>query len=600
MTGLAQGQAATSADAILKKILASRTFERSERARALLSYLVREEQAGSGDRLKGFAIAADVFGKDASFDSATDPLVRVQMGRLRELLETYNATEGAGDPMRIVLRRGSYCPTYEAPADKAQTGSDLGSRLAREIAAGRSPAGAAAREADAGNLEAFGSGRAAEGEVSVAPLPANVFLRHIRLYWVAFAVIIGMLAYLVYANREAIDPGLAQGEADAEGAPSRGRRGAVTANSLPILHIFADLKNPALAALANDAAAMSSRFDYIRSIMPADINKPRPEMSAWTALDYAMEIEQGANGELTLELLSLRDGRLLLSRKAGAAGQAVEVASFLDYAVTPEGVLHADISQTGQGNALTDCIERVRSYYLNQDENTHAQAFDCVSQLVERGARLGIVHAEYAGLFGEGVDNGFTRPAKTGDRREMLETALKAALRGFDLSPQSARAARVVAGIHRRLGEAAMATEWLGRAYDLNPADAQVAVAHGSGLLTTGRYDEAAAAFEAAKRIEPRHPVWWDYGHALGLMMAGEYGRAREVALNLARTPGKIEYSLLRMALARSVGDVAEAAAMRSLVDARDPGYLGDTAGNLRKSGLPPVVAERIAAAVGG
>lgn len=600
MTGLAQGQAPASAGEILKKILASRTFERSERARALLSYLVREEQAGNGDRLKGFAIAADVFGKDASFDSATDPLVRVQMGRLRDLLETYNTTEGAADSLRIMLRRGSYCPTYEAPADNAPPVSDLGSRLAREIAVGRSPAGAAAREAGAGNLEAFGSGRTAEGENSVAPLPANVFLRHIRLYWVAFAVIIGMLAYLVYANREAIDPRLAQDETDASGAPSRGRRGAVTADSLPVLHIFADMKNPALASLASDAAAMSSRFDYIRSIMPADKNQPRPEGTAWTALDYAMEIEQGADGEVTLELVSLRDGRLLLSRKAGAAEQTGEVASFLDYAVTPEGVLHADISQTGQGNALTDCIERVRSYYLNQDENTHARAFDCVSQLVERGARLGIVHAEYAGLFGEGVDNGFTRPAKAGDRREMLETALKAALRGFDLSPQSARAARVVAGIHRRLGETAMATEWLGRAYDLNPADAQVAVAHASGLLSSGKYDEAAVVFEAAKRIEPRHPVWWDYGHAIGLMMSGEHGRAREVALNLARTPGKVEYSLLRMALARLVGDVAEAAAMRSLIDARDPGFFGDTARKLEKSGLPPVVAERIAAATGG
>ncbi len=78
--------AAPALRATLERLLASETFGRSERARELLRYLVERQLAGEADRLKGFAIAVDVFGKNAGFDSSTDAVVRVQAGRLRELL----------------------------------------------------------------------------------------------------------------------------------------------------------------------------------------------------------------------------------------------------------------------------------------------------------------------------------------------------------------------------------------------------------------------------------------------------------------------------------------------------------------------------------
>jgi hypothetical protein len=102
----------------LERILASETFGRSERARNLLRYLVEQEQDGHADRLKGFAIAVDVFGKDADFDPSTDAVVRVQAGRLRELLAHYYATEGAAEPIRIGIPRGSYVPAYEVDPDR--------------------------------------------------------------------------------------------------------------------------------------------------------------------------------------------------------------------------------------------------------------------------------------------------------------------------------------------------------------------------------------------------------------------------------------------------------------------------------------------------
>jgi len=100
----------------LERLLASETFGRSERARRLLRYLVEREQAGEGDRLKGVSIAMDVFGKDGDFDASTDAVVRVQAGRLRELLEQYFANEGVAEPVRIAIPRGGYVPSYELNA----------------------------------------------------------------------------------------------------------------------------------------------------------------------------------------------------------------------------------------------------------------------------------------------------------------------------------------------------------------------------------------------------------------------------------------------------------------------------------------------------
>jgi tetratricopeptide (TPR) repeat protein len=594
---LAQGQSPGHVEESVNRVLASRTFERSERARALLAYLVREERAGNGDRLKGFTIAADVFGKDASFDSATDPLVRVQMGRLRELLELYYLGEGKDDPLRIVLRKGSYCPTYEPPG-AAPTG--IGARLARELAGGRAAAGGATVPDAAADPDLFGSGAGGEGLVATGPLPATVFLRHIRLYWVAFAVIIGMLAFLVYVNRDAIDFRGSRSVAADENTPSRGRRGAVTAEMLPALRILTDLKDPSAIAMAEDIALLASRFDYVRTIKPADKNEAATGSQSAGRLDYGLIVVPGTGGEALMELVSLADGRLVLSRKAPAQGREAAFAAFLDSAATPEGVLHSDVAQSANGNALTECIERARAYYLNGDESTHGQAYDCMSQLLERGARLGLVHSEHAALFAEGVDNGFARPPRAGNRRDMLETALKAARRGFDLSPRSARAAREVANVYKRQGDALQAAEWFARAYELNPSDTVVAASHAAGLLAAGRYGDAAAVFEAAEKIQPRHPVWWDYNRALCLMMTGNIRNAREEATDLSRAPGNVEYSVLRMALAKLAGDQAETEAMRALVEARRPGYFSDVAGNLKKSGLPDSVAGRVAAAISG
>ena len=95
----------------LERILASRCFEQATRSSNFLRFVVEQTLAGQGERLKGYTIAIEVFGRPADFDAQSDPLVRVEAGRLRRRLTEYYADEGRDDPVRIELPRGRYFTT---------------------------------------------------------------------------------------------------------------------------------------------------------------------------------------------------------------------------------------------------------------------------------------------------------------------------------------------------------------------------------------------------------------------------------------------------------------------------------------------------------
>ena len=94
----------------LGRILESTPFVQSRRRQRFLEYVVHETLAGRGERLKGYSIALEVFGRPETFDPVADPIVRIEAGRLREKLRCYYDTYGWKDPVRITLPRGTYRP----------------------------------------------------------------------------------------------------------------------------------------------------------------------------------------------------------------------------------------------------------------------------------------------------------------------------------------------------------------------------------------------------------------------------------------------------------------------------------------------------------
>jgi tetratricopeptide (TPR) repeat protein len=97
----------------LEQILRSRAFIQSHRIRRFLQFIVEESLLGQPHRLKEYLIGIEVFDRREIFDPRVDSIVRVEARRLRSKLEDYYRFEGKDDQVHIVLRKGSYVPTFE-------------------------------------------------------------------------------------------------------------------------------------------------------------------------------------------------------------------------------------------------------------------------------------------------------------------------------------------------------------------------------------------------------------------------------------------------------------------------------------------------------
>ena len=101
----------------LDRILASDIFTRSERLSAYLRFIVERTLAGEGDTLKEQVLAIGLYGKTADFNTAADPIVRVDARRLRR--SEYYASAPPGD-LVISVPKGSYTPAFTTATATAQ------------------------------------------------------------------------------------------------------------------------------------------------------------------------------------------------------------------------------------------------------------------------------------------------------------------------------------------------------------------------------------------------------------------------------------------------------------------------------------------------
>ncbi|HWK66358.1 MAG TPA: hypothetical protein VNS34_15590, partial [Rhizobiaceae bacterium] len=146
----AKGETAPSVEdcrAQLARILNSADFGATDRKHRFLRYVVDEALAGRGNRIKAYSIAVEVFGRDASFDPQTDPIVRVEAGHLRRALERYYLTAGLDDPILIGIPKGGYVPTFSrrySPGPVPEEPAVAAAPAPRRASLGRKPLVAAA------------------------------------------------------------------------------------------------------------------------------------------------------------------------------------------------------------------------------------------------------------------------------------------------------------------------------------------------------------------------------------------------------------------------------------------------------------------------
>ena len=95
----------------LHRVMSSTGFARAPRMCALFSFLVEKKLGGVDGALTEHAIGMQLFRRDpACYDTAIDPVVRVQIGRLRSRLADYYGAVKEVGALEICIPAGSYMP----------------------------------------------------------------------------------------------------------------------------------------------------------------------------------------------------------------------------------------------------------------------------------------------------------------------------------------------------------------------------------------------------------------------------------------------------------------------------------------------------------
>ena len=97
----------------LQRVLASSAFHRSDQLKVLLRYVCDRELAGKGDALDEYAVAVEALGRPSDYSAFEDGAARNRIHHLRRRLEQYYGFENPGDPLQIVIPKGSYCPVFQ-------------------------------------------------------------------------------------------------------------------------------------------------------------------------------------------------------------------------------------------------------------------------------------------------------------------------------------------------------------------------------------------------------------------------------------------------------------------------------------------------------
>lgn len=96
----------------IQRLLDSQTFATAPRLHAVLAYLLRTLEEGNSNSLTEQSIGQDVFNKPAGYNASEDNIVRVTVRHLRTRLDEYYSSEGAADPIALVIPKGKYIPTF--------------------------------------------------------------------------------------------------------------------------------------------------------------------------------------------------------------------------------------------------------------------------------------------------------------------------------------------------------------------------------------------------------------------------------------------------------------------------------------------------------
>jgi tetratricopeptide (TPR) repeat protein len=564
----------------LDRVLASDIFRSAPQLTSFLSYVVEQALAGRAGELKGYTIAVEAFGRPGDFDPQSDPIVRVEAGRLRKALNLYFAAEGVRDPVRIAIPVGAYVPSFTRlglPEPKA-------SAIAAEPA---QPALAAAK-------------------------PWRVWV-YAALALVLTAAI-ALIAWHETGSRP--EPGIVKPGADAQAprpattiapeqlaSPQPAEPVAVPA-SLPVVAVLiaGDIVDPAV----EDAARLfmrhlvdtMARFDDLLVV-----KTPGTAMRAEDGADYVLTLNTSRAGDKIegfVRLSAAKDGRVVWTTSGERTLEAMsdgmelrELAQRLAIRLAqPFGILHADLRLATLSPAI-GCIYQALNFRRHMRADEHLAARNCLDALIARDPDFQPAWSHMALLTADEYASGLNaRPGSPLDR------ALSAAVTAVRLAPASARAhqALMEAQFLRGMTEEALKS---GReALTRNPFDPDIMADLGARYVQLDRAAEGLPLLERAVALSNGRPSWYDVFLYFAAYLTGSTKLAENQAalIKAEETPMAL---VARAVASASAGDRVDLEEVLRLLGQAEPLFALDARLYLSRKGFSAAVCDRILAAIG-
>lgn len=534
--------------AALDRVLSSPHFLASARRRAFLGYIVEETLFGRADRLKGFSIAVAVFGRNETFDPQTDPVVRLEAGRLRRDLDSYYVGAGADDLVRISVPKGSYVPKFVRTKDESRERSD------REVEA---PAITATDEDHPPDSKALQIGSKRFRRLTLAA----------AIGFVAIAAASGgWLLYQWSSNAKSTDIA---------------REPAIVVMPFAVSSAGEDARYFAQ-GLSQELINNLFRFPGFRlyAFPTAENEKLRGDAT------YVVNGNVQANTDeirVLTQVTNAKTGQVIWSRtytnpsepQALIKAQS-NVASEIATAVgQPYGIVTSDLRRSIPSVSSMQsyvCVLRAYAFRRNFAREDFASTLQCLEKAVQRDpaysdawAMLGWLHVD-AGRLGYAGDI---------NRQAEYEKAFQATSRAATLQPENPLALKALAAANYYLGRHDESDRIARQAVALNPNDPEILAQLGWRLAARGHFDEGIPLLKRAIARTLNPPGWYYNLVAIDLYLKGDYREMLDVAKMSA--PDASGFSLLLLAVANAeLGNAKETrAALKELSQhepvARDP-----------------------------
>jgi adenylate cyclase len=482
----------------LERILASRVFEQAGRASEFLRFVVEETLAGRGDRLKGYTIAVEVFDKPETFDAQSDPLVRVEAGRLRRRLMEYYQGDGRSERVRIELSRGGYAPSFwyaAAPAAEKRVAGRRRRRLAWRLFAAAMIAVATLLAWNVVNRGLAPAGTAA------APTPALRGGLEPRVLVLPFANLSG------------------DGDLDSFAA-------GIVEEIILTLVAFHDVATASPGADVEAAALSDLRARYgARYVLVGSVRTEGARARVSTRL---VDSELGtqlwtATFDEDLGATSRLAAQERIARRIGATLSSPNGPVYVN-----EAALHAD--KAADTLDRYQCLLRFYDYLRTFDAVTHADSVRCMERVVATEPKLAEAWSALAALYLHERTFGYGGKA---NRDTAIERALEAARKSLDITGSDRIAAVTIASIRLSTGDREGFERGTRRALEIKPVRPGVAGRIGFLCVVAGDWERGLPLMEEAILETTFVPGWYYSAYAFRYLLTHEYAQALDWAVKI-------------------------------------------------------------------